>query len=233
MVNPLDSPIFASPVNELRKILLETQYIPPAEYFALMWRAESIYLEREEHYVKRSYRNRAYIAGANGRLRLSVPLKQGKNEQMPIDEVEIAYSDESWYSNHWNSIQSAYGKAPFFIYFADEVKSILFDKYRYLWDLNMAFIDFFHSKFDIPGNIEQTDQYLHKPEEIVDLREALHPRNENRIRIKLPEYRQIFQERHGFMHKLGALDLLFCTGPEAGYYLEGADIDLTDSSGLH
>ena len=33
------------------------------------------------------------------------------------------------------------------------------------------------------------------------------------------EYAQVWEERFSFVQDLSIIDLLFCTGPEAGYYL--------------
>ncbi|NJL75083.1 MAG: WbqC family protein [Saprospiraceae bacterium] len=93
-------------------VVLESHYFPCIQYFTKLMIADIAYIEQHEHYVKGSYRNRCHIAGANSMLRLSVPLQKGKNQQMPIKEVRIAY-DEPWQNQHWMTLQSAYRKAPF------------------------------------------------------------------------------------------------------------------------
>ncbi|MEM9991931.1 MAG: WbqC family protein, partial [Bacteroidota bacterium] len=122
-------------------ILLETQYFPPIQYFSKLLAYPTIFLEQHENYLKGSYRNRCHIVGANGMQRLSIPLQRGKNEQLPIREVRISYS-ENWQNQHWTSIRSAYGRAPFFEYFADDVERFFKKKYHFLFDLNEALLAF-------------------------------------------------------------------------------------------
>ena len=58
----------------MNAILIESQYIGSCSYWNLLLKAETIVIDQHEHFVKRSYRNRAHILGANGLLRLSIPL---------------------------------------------------------------------------------------------------------------------------------------------------------------
>ena len=101
-----------------KSILLEIQYLPSLQYVSKLLQCPKIYLEQHENYSKGSYRNRCHIAGAQGLQRLSIPLEGGKHQQQPIREVRIS-NDESWQSQHWTSIKSAYGKSPFFEHYAD------------------------------------------------------------------------------------------------------------------
>jgi len=64
---------------------------------------------------------------------LIVPISH--HGKKPIKETVIDYH-QPWVKNHWNSIQSAYRKAPFFEFYADNIEKILFKKRKYLLDLN-------------------------------------------------------------------------------------------------
>src|SRR4051812_20938609 len=97
-------------------VLIETQYLPSIAFFAAVYRKKSIMLERHENYVKQSYRNRCQLVDASGRRELTVPVIHGAGK-VPISEVPIDYS-QKWVNNHWRCIQSAYGKAPYFEYYA-------------------------------------------------------------------------------------------------------------------
>ena len=100
---------------ERNTLLIEAQYLPSIQFFSKLTRFSTLLLEAHENYQKGSYRNRCHIAGANGLMRLSIPLRKGKNEQLPIQKTLISY-DEPWITQHWQSIRSAYGNAPFFPY---------------------------------------------------------------------------------------------------------------------
>jgi len=110
-------------------LLIELQYLAPVQYYAKLCSGHPMLIEQHEHYIKRSYRNRAHILGANGVMRLTIPLKKGKNEGQPIREVQIEYV-QKWQQQHWQSIQSAYGKAPFFEHYSDELRPFFEKKYH-------------------------------------------------------------------------------------------------------
>ncbi len=59
------------------EILLSTAYFPPAEYFSLIRNSDRVFIEREENYVKQTYRNRCRILTSGGILSLSVPVMKG------------------------------------------------------------------------------------------------------------------------------------------------------------
>ena len=56
-------------------------YAAPIEYYALMVQFDAILLEKKEHFVKQSFRNRCEIVGANGVLRLSIPTHRKGRER--------------------------------------------------------------------------------------------------------------------------------------------------------
>jgi len=103
-------------------LLTEIQYNPSIAYFQQVIRAESLLIEKEEHYIKQSYRNRCRILTAHGPKNLAIPVKKG-NQKTKISELEIDYS-QNWINVHWRSIRSAYGSAPFFAYYSDYLADI-------------------------------------------------------------------------------------------------------------
>ena len=80
----------------MNKILIEAQYIGTCSYWNLLLKADKIILDAEEHFEKRSYRNRAHILGANGVLRLSIPLARGTHQHSKMKDVKISYN-ERWH----------------------------------------------------------------------------------------------------------------------------------------
>lgn len=186
---------------------------------------DTVVLEDWENYRKGSYRNRTYIAGSNGVLRLTVPLKKGKNQQQPITEVMISY-EEPWQQQHWASIYSAYGNAPYYLFYADELQSLYDTKPDRLVDWNALLLQSVLDLLGIPGSLERTQHWeAHVPEDVADLRNVIHPKPQRQLpdpHWKLIPYPQVFQEKHGFSPNLSILDLLFCTGPEALSVLESS-----------
>ena len=66
-------------------------------------------------------------------------LEKGKNNQLKIREVELNFHQD-WPRQHWQSIRSAYGNAPFFPYYADELAPLFTDPPALLWDFNLSFL---------------------------------------------------------------------------------------------
>ena len=122
-------------------VLLATAYLPPVAWFRAAKAADGIVLEQHEHYQKRSARNKALVPLGNGVAFLSIPLQKGKNQQQPIRDVRISYL-ENWQRLHWLTIQSAYGKSPFFIHYADSLAPLYERKETFLFDWNLLFLPF-------------------------------------------------------------------------------------------
>ena len=196
-------------------VLLEIQYLPAVAWCAAVWREELVCLEASEHYQKGSLRNRCYLAGPNGPQRLSIPLEKGKHQQTPIREVRIAYS-EPWQRLHWRTIQSAYGNAPFYEHYADEIRPFYEKRWTYLFDYNLEFQTFIlKKKLGWKGDFKMETAYCPPGKWAggLDLRDTIGSRQ-----AEIPDwftplpYPQVFQERSGFLPNLSVLDLLFCCG---------------------
>src|SRR5690349_5579602 len=104
--------------------LIELHYLPSVSYFSTLHGYVQIFVEKYEHYEKQTFRNRCSINTTTGRQDLIVPLT-GKHGKTLIKDIQIDYT-QKWLNNHWRTIQSAYGKAPFFEYYADDLHRILF-----------------------------------------------------------------------------------------------------------
>lgn len=205
--------------------LLELHYLPCIQYISKFCLHPNIWIEQHEHYQKGSYRNRTHIASANGLLRLSVPLIKGKHEQQNIRDVRIAYH-EPWAAQHWHSIQTAYGNAPFFEYYSEYLKSVFEKKPAFLFDLNLELLKILLDLLSIDQQINLSPEfYKDVPRDWKDYRGAISPKNEQTTSdpiFKEVKYVQVFEEKHGFIPNLSILDLLFCTGPGAAMLLEAS-----------
>lgn len=208
-----------------KKVRIELHYLPCLQFFSKFFLYQQVLIEAHEHYAKRSYRNRCHIGGANGPLRLSIPLQQGKNEQQPIREVRIAQG-HNWQHQHWQSIQSAYGKTPFFEHYAPELQPFFQREWTFLFDLNLELLHWALDTLGLPPHaLSFTERYLpDPPAQIQDLHDRINPRSkagEDPCFNSRP-YVQPFREKFGFLPNLSILDLLFCTGPEAPLILQAS-----------
>lgn len=196
-------------------VLIDLHYLPCIEYFARILKYKKVILEVSEHYSKQTYRNRCYVQIANKIQPLSVPIVKGTGK-VKVKDVKISYR-QNWQNNHWRTIASAYGNAPFFDFFADEIHDILYRKYRFLIDLNL---DLLTKCLDLlqmeDKHISSTGKYVDTPDkQVVDYRDTVSPKKEkpkDEFFRAIP-YNQIFGK--DFVSNLSVIDLLFCEGSNA------------------
>lgn len=198
-------------------IVTELQYFPPLTFFITLYRESYVYLDVYETYRKMSFRNRCLIAGAEGIISLSVPLRDGRNQQLQVNEVLISKT-ENWQARHFKSIRSAYNRSPFFEYYQDELAVIYQKPFARLAEWNLHCLNWLKEKLEWPAEIRMT-------ETAVPFRASGWDDHRNRVLPKNYDlwnpvkYRQVFEERTGFFPNLSILDLLFNTGKEAGELL--------------
>lgn len=204
-------------MNSNHSIIIEAQYFPPIQYFVQLIQNPHITIEAFENYQKGSYRNRCHIANSIGVQVLSVPLRKGKNEKQVITEVAISY-DMNWQKQHWQSIKTAYGSAPFWDHYVPQLEPLFNKKFDYLFDLNIVILETFLKILKLKNTVKismSNDYELHITEG-GDCRNKILP---NDASFNGEKYAQIFQERTGFLPNLSALDLILCTGPQASSIL--------------
>lgn len=192
--------------------VIELQYLPESAYIAQFLIHKKLLIEGYEHYVKQSYRNRCRILGANGVDQLSVPV-QGSGSKILSRDIKIDHS-QKWLNRHWRAIQSAYGRAPYFEYYADDYAEIFKKQHKFLFDLNMEMLTqcLDHLHFGI--EITQTEAYIESPAN--DLKDKINPKAGRFSGISFEEkpYQQVFGSK--FVEHLSIIDLIFCEGPQAG-----------------
>ena len=214
-------------------ILLTTAYFPPIEYFAAIasqcrfnpGSAEvepaSVLIEACEHYQKQSWRNRCRFYAADGPQTLNYPLRH-EDFSRPISEVRIDWSTP-WLIRHKRAIVSAYRTSPYFEYYQDELFAILDSRPERMLEFNTAITEFFLRKCGLRANVGFTTEWNSKYEDILDLREAIHPKRPNTILRDLGlerPYYQVFSPKGGFIGGLSIMDLLFNEGPDSISYLK-------------
>jgi len=122
------------------KLLISTAYLPPVEYFSLISDAEEIFIEKEENYIKQSYRNRCYILSAHGPQMLSVPVYLGSVHKTLIKDIRIDYS-KRWQQVHLRAMTASYNSSPYFEFYFESIEKIISANHEYLIDLNTALLE--------------------------------------------------------------------------------------------
>jgi len=204
-------------------ILIETQFLPPIS-FCIEWiQSDILLVETNEHYQKRSYRNKCRILSSTGIQTLSIPLSKGKHSGQLITHVKISYT-QPWVAQMKKQIMSAYGKSPYYQEYHFELFDILDRSYTGLLELNMACLNLISKELQWHGRIGYTEQFKKNyPPEILDFRDHFSPVTANKSEKKIvPDYMQVFSDRFGFTPGLSILDLLFNLGPESASWLESA-----------
>lgn len=195
-------------------ILIELQYLPNTLYFSLLAKADNIIIERNENFVKQSYRNRTHILTPNGIDSLSIPLI-GSQKKVRINEIRIDHH-QKWANRNWRAIKSAYGKAPFFEYYADFIEAEIYANRKTLFELNLNLLTLCLKFLEIDTPIIFTKEFQKTPSPpIIDLRSSVHPKKEftSSLDFVYIPYQQVFG--NSFVQGLSILDLLFSEGPNS------------------
>lgn len=207
----------------MKNILLHPTYFPSIVQMAAIAQADTLVFEIQDNYQKQSYRNRAYIAHANGRLSLNVPIKHSKiGARQKTKEVAIENSFP-WQTQHWKSLQSAYRTSPFFEFYEDDIAPIFDNPAKYLLEHNLSVFRLLCELIGIEISYKTTTDYLKEPLQM-DLRYLVEAKKEKVHRLS--SYTQVLEANHGFLPNLSVLDLLFNEGPNALTYLESQEIEL-------
>ena len=205
-------------------IILEIQYFAPIQYYCKLIGFDHVIIEDSEHYSKGSFRNRCNIAMSNGIHALSIPLASGKNQQADIRDVRPDNS-QPWQKNHFRSIRTAYGSAPFFEHYEDRLQKLFEKKYEFLFDLCLDIQNEICSmlKLKIEPTFSNEYKKSYADTNTIDFRNKISPKNYFEpswdSEFSPVRYPQVFEEKNAFLPNLCILDLLLCTGPEAKFYL--------------
>jgi len=202
----------------MSEIMLSTAYLAPVEYYSEMAKAEAVFIENCDFYEKQTYRNRCQIAAANGSMALSIPVEKSGQEKILTRDVRISQHND-WQLNHWRSIESAYNSTPFFEYYKDDLLPFYEKKWIFLWDFNQEIQSKVLELLNLQIEIQLTGEYKKiQDEKILDLRETIHPKKENKF-VNCNPYYQVFEQRFGFQPNLSIIDLLFNMGNESVFSL--------------
>ncbi len=183
-------------------LLTTSAYFPPLIWFVSALAAGTWQWEAHETYQKGGWRSRCRILTANGPLLLSVPLRGGKHQQMPIREVLIDERTD-WRRQHAQAIRSAYGRSPYFEYYGEEVLQLIQRQCDTLWNYNLAITRGMIQLLDLPLSLSFTTSFRGGAAgaKLVGGAQGL------------ASYPQVFSDRFGFVDELSVLDGLFCLGP--------------------
>ena len=197
------------------KILLPIFYLPPISWFAVFLKVENeVILEQFENFPKQTYRNRANIYGANGRLSLIIPTRH--TGKCVMKETEISHR-ENWQQLHWKSIKTAYQRSPYFEFYEEKLEKIFEFKTDSLIKFNLNALKIIQDILKTEKAYSLNNDYVKIPLE-ENYREKFSAKKETEFEME--EYYQTFSDKLGFEKDLSILDLICNKGPETLTYLK-------------
>lgn len=197
------------------KYLLPVFYLPPISWFSLFLAEETeIIFEQFENFPKQTYRNRANIFGANGKLSLIIPINH--TGQRTFKDIEISYR-EDWQKLHRKSVVTAYRSSPYFEFYEEKFEQIFSLKERFLLDHNLRCLEVLQNMLKTEKAYSLNSEYRREPE-AQDFRNSFNAKTD--FMGDQQHYYQVFEDREGFIKDLSVLDLLCNIGPESVTYLK-------------
>jgi hypothetical protein len=207
-------------------VLTECQYFPCVILFKKIIDFSNVEFDIYDIHRKMSFRNRCIIAGGGGPVNLSIPLVDGRNQRRPLKEVRID-NKTGWQGQHWKTITSCYNRSPWFEFYKPELEILYQQPADWLHEWNRKCWDWVVAKL----GLEIRTRWSEGPVDVdggeyLDWRNKLLPKS---IDQEFPEpirYRQVFEDRLGFLPNLSILDLLFCEGRRTVEILKSAKIPI-------
>lgn len=191
-------------------VVLESHFFPCIAYFKAIYAADKVLIEGCESFQKQSYRSRCHILGSSGMQTINLLISHGEGRDN-IQTTKIDYK-HNWLVPFWRTLEAAYKKSPYFDYFEDAFKPILFQEDQSLFTLNQKILLESLRFLGIEKDIEITTDYVGSYDKgaFLDLRNKIHPKKKMELGT-FPPYHQNFGET--FVPNLSIIDLLMNEGP--------------------
>lgn len=186
-------------------------YFGEIPYFQALANYEEVFIDPLEYYKKQTWRSRTRILTGNGPLTLSVPVNRKHGKETRMQDALISEEGKDWRKDHWKAIESAYMHAPYFFYYGEQVKDLIFQQTFYLLEFNKTIL-------------QQVLKWLDLSIEVKLLEKPVPQAIEEDYRILLDNktfsthsepYIQVFSDKMDFVPQLSILDLLMNEGPLA------------------
>lgn len=192
-------------------MILVPAYFAPISYFKHIINQNEVLFSTNTKYQKQTYRNRCIICGSNGLQKLIIPITHSRDRKN--DKDVMIYNKIPWQKNHWKSIETAYKSSPFYEYYCEDLKDFFTEKYKYLFDLNIAIMIQIFNLLDHSMNINETNCEIN----LIKINQILDPKKDL---LETKQYNQVFQNKIGFQSDLSIIDVLFNLGPETLDYIK-------------
>lgn len=189
-------------MNDSGILRLPSRFCPPAAYYravALNPGLTTVVCAGERFDKRRKDAHRMTIADTRGRLDLTVPV--AKPYGMTWADTAVSRHGD-WFDVMWTALESAYGRTPFFEFYADDFRPLLIgvEDFGSVGELNFRFDLAIRRALGITSPVIYSEQ-----ESMPDSIDPWEPQ----------PYWQVRADKLGFIPGLSVLDLIFNLGPEA------------------
>ncbi len=121
----------------------QPHYLPWLGYLDKLAKADLFVVMDDLQYEAQNYQNRQRIKLPTGAAWLTVPLHRGGQDDRICDkQIDNAGNPKQhWQRRHWLTIESVYGRAPFFARYADELRAVYSRPWASLLELDLHMLD--------------------------------------------------------------------------------------------
>ena len=242
------SPGNRQPAHQRPRIIaiLQPVYLPWLGYFEQMALADHFVFLDDVQYTRHDWRNRNRIKCASGPMWLTVPVMKHQRSAL-INEILINDA-QNWRRKQLRSIEFNYEKCGYFRPFFDELKHLLLQPVRHLFELDIRLISLLGRYLEIatptsassavekgPGSSGDKNQRIielcryHRAEILYDGASAAAFIDTDRFRkagidVVFQAYEHpVYEQPHGdFVSHLSAIDLIMSKGPKAPQILRSS-----------
>lgn len=190
-------------------ITLPLRYYGSVSYYAAMAAYGRCEIAVDDIFDKRLKEvHRCEVADTHGRVQLTVPISKPHGIlRAKWGDIKLS-SHGMWWHVHRVTLESAYGRTPFFEFYID----------RFLPFLNQGVMESYPTIASLDLAIDAVIREILLIE--TDVTTSLGGEfSAVKLMPQLPYY-QVREGRHGFIPDLSVLDLIFNLGPEAPLYLK-------------
>lgn len=178
--------------------------------------------------------HRCRIVDTQGELMLTVPISRPSTNDGPLHWNQVRVSSHGqWWSDHRISLESAYGRTPFFEFYIDRLLPFLQDLDITITELDQAIDKVVREILHLPVKVEYANLseksvrdlaeeciIESSKEDLIEGEEIIDFRKNDFSHIAAVPYYQIRALQLGFFPDLSILDLIFNLGPESPLILD-------------
>ena len=164
-------------------ILVQPKYLPSVNFFK-DFSDNEINIAMDLRYDDVDDINKTTLINSNNSFDIKVPIIIPKKDCY-IKDIKIDFSN-NWINSHIQSIQSSYGKYPYYIFYIDEIIDKINTRHNFLIDLNYDLLTLLHKFLNFQTQIRvinskttnydklnrnERSYFDNKKQNIIDIRE--------------------------------------------------------------